>query len=317
MITGVKGFNNKLQCTPEGKVFQYEIGKEYEEPEANACETGFHFCENPLDCFSYYPPGKSRYCEVEGDGKIDKRNDDSKVACSKIKIGAEIGLKSIIEGGIEFIFDRTTFSEENSTTGYRSGAQATGHNSGAQATGDRSGAQATGYRSGAQATGNWSGAQATGDSSGAQATGDRSGAQATGYRSGAQATGDCSGAQATGDWSGAQATGDWSGAQATGDWSGAQATGDCSGAQATGNWSMATTNGLESASHVDGKDAVAMAIGHKSKAKGTKGSWLVLAEWEQASEGWFIKDMKAIKVDDEQIKADTWYVLKDGEFVEV
>jgi len=290
MITGVKGFNNKLQCTPEGKVFQYEIGKEYEEPEANACETGFHFCENPLDCFSYYPPGKSRYCEVEGDGKIDKRNDDSKVACSKIKIGAEIGLKSIIEGGIEFIFDRTTFSEENSTTGYRSGAQATGHNSGAQATGDRSGAQATGYRSGAQATGDCSGAQATGD---------------------------WSGAQATGDWSGAQATGDWSGAQATGDWSGAQATGDCSGAQATGNWSMATTNGLESASHVDGKDAVAMAIGHKSKAKGTKGSWLVLAEWEQASEGWFIKDMKAIKVDDEQIKADTWYVLKDGEFVEV
>ena len=60
-----KGFNNKLQCTPGEKVFQYEIGKSYEEPEADLCKAGFHACENPLDVFSYYPPSSSRYCEVD------------------------------------------------------------------------------------------------------------------------------------------------------------------------------------------------------------------------------------------------------------
>ena len=48
-----------------------EIGKEYEEKEAKACECGFHACEYPLEVFSHYPPATSRYCEVEQSGKID------------------------------------------------------------------------------------------------------------------------------------------------------------------------------------------------------------------------------------------------------
>lgn len=40
-----KGFDKDLKC----RGFQYEIGKEYEEKEAEACEKGFHACENPLE----------------------------------------------------------------------------------------------------------------------------------------------------------------------------------------------------------------------------------------------------------------------------
>lgn len=50
-----KGFNRELRC----KGFQYEVGKEYEEPEAELCKCGFHACENPLDVFCYYPPASS------------------------------------------------------------------------------------------------------------------------------------------------------------------------------------------------------------------------------------------------------------------
>ena len=49
-----KGFDKNLRCDPTGKnPFQYEIGKNYEEPEADLCNLGFHACENPLDVFSY------------------------------------------------------------------------------------------------------------------------------------------------------------------------------------------------------------------------------------------------------------------------
>lgn len=54
-----KGFDKDLKC----RGFQYEIGKEYKEKKASLCNKGFHACEYPLDCFKYYEPNKSRFCE--------------------------------------------------------------------------------------------------------------------------------------------------------------------------------------------------------------------------------------------------------------
>ncbi len=145
-MKGFKGFNKDLQCTPDGKVFQYEIGKEYEHTGiVSTCSEGFHFCENPLDVFGYYPPSDSRYCEVEGDGNIDKGSD--KVACSKIKIGLEIGLKGLIEAGLKFVFEKVDWRKESTTTGYQSGAQATGYRSMACVNGDESTASVAGRES--------------------------------------------------------------------------------------------------------------------------------------------------------------------------
>ena len=110
-----KGFDKNLKC----RGFQYEIGKEYETDTAKACESGFHACENPLDVFNYYPPVDSRYCEVEQSGEFDKDSDDSKIASTKIKIGAEIGLAGIISAGVKFILEKikkeTSAIEESSS----------------------------------------------------------------------------------------------------------------------------------------------------------------------------------------------------------
>ena len=92
VIKSYKGFNRDMTCNPEGVSFQYEEGKEYEEDNAEACECGFHACEMPLDVFSYYPPGTSVYHEVEQSGKISRKEDDSKVASTKIKIGARLDI---------------------------------------------------------------------------------------------------------------------------------------------------------------------------------------------------------------------------------
>ena len=140
-----KGFDKDLKC----RGFQYEIGKEYETDSAKACESGFHACENPLDVFGYYPPADSRYCEVEQSGEIDKDSNDSKIASTKIKIGAEIGLSGLINAGVNFILERAKSQERN--TGSRSAATNTGSRSAATVGKGDSVAIATGYHSKARA----------------------------------------------------------------------------------------------------------------------------------------------------------------------
>ena len=93
----------------------------------------------------------------------------------------------------------------------------------------------------------------------------------------------------------------------TGDYSAATNTGDCSAATNTGNWSAAT---------VEGKESVAMAIGYNSKAKGSLGCFIVLAECKELGGEYHIVDVKSAKVDGEKIKPDTFYKLINGEFVE-
>ena len=145
-ITGFKGFDKDLKC----KDYQYEVGKEFEEEgKIEACSNGFHFCENPLDVLGYYPPstekGSSRYCIVKGSGNIDRDGDDTKVACSKLYISAEIGLKGIIEAGVKFILDKVNWKDnKKSNTGDRSAATNTGDRSAAEVTGKESIAIVTG-----------------------------------------------------------------------------------------------------------------------------------------------------------------------------
>ena len=196
MIKGYKGFDKNLQC----RGFQYKVGETFEEKGTiKACESGFHFCENPFNIFDYYPPSDSRYCNVEGDGKIDTDNSDSKVACSKLHIHTEIGLSGIISAGVKFILDKVDWGNNKATntgdqsaatnTGYQSAATNTGYQSAATNTGDQSAATNTGYRSAATNTGYRSAATNTGDQSAATNTGYRSAATNTGYQSAATNTG--------------------------------------------------------------------------------------------------------------------------------
>ena len=136
-----KGFNNKLQF----REFQYKAGETYEEEKAELCNCGFHACEAPLDVFGYYPPADSRYCEVELEDVSEKTSDDSKRCARKISIGAEIGIKGIVEAGVKFIMDKVDWNgAKESNTGCRSAATNTGYGSAATNTGDGSAATNTG-----------------------------------------------------------------------------------------------------------------------------------------------------------------------------
>ena len=171
VIKAYKGFGPDMKC----RDYQFEIGGEYEEKKAVACEIGFHACEHPLDVLNYYPPATSRYAGVECSGKIDHHNADTKVACTHIKIGAELNLSGIVKAAVKFVFDRADWSKtENHVAGDRGAASATGYSGAASATGDSGAASATGESGAASATGNRGAASATGDRGAASATGKHS-----------------------------------------------------------------------------------------------------------------------------------------------
>ena len=276
-IKAYKGFNSDMTC----RNFQFEVGKEYEqEGKIEACEKGFHACENPMGVFGYYPPSNSRYCEVEQSGSIDRGQD--KIASSKIRIQCEIGLSGIIQAGVKFILDKVNWKNDNTTN-----------------------------------TGNYSAATNTGNRSAATNTGDYSAATNTGNRSAATNTGNRSAATNTGNYSAATNTGDCSAATNTGNYSAATNTGDYSAATNTGNCSAATNTGDYSAAKVEGKESIAIVTGIGSKACGALGCWLVLTErGEWDGETYPIKEVKAVRVDGKIIKPNTWYKLREGQIIE-
>ena len=149
VIKSYKGFNKNMTC----RGFQYEEGKEYEEESVEVCDHGFHACEYPLDCLNYYYPNESVYHEVEQSGESQKHNDDTKVASTKIKIGAEISIAGLVKAAIEYTVKRVKKDAESdekhgasSATGYKGASSATGDYGASSATGDCGASSATGYK---------------------------------------------------------------------------------------------------------------------------------------------------------------------------
>ena len=206
-----KGFNKDMTC----RGFQFKEGETYHEDKAKLCYSGFHACEDPLDCLGYYVPAGSIYREVELDDVTDEHEEDSKRVGKTIKIGAEIGLPGIIKAHFEYVKSRCT-NENNAEPGK----------------------------------------PATAGSYGAATAGD-SGAATAGYRG------------------------------------------------------AATSRG----SSASGENGLSVARGNSCKVKGGMGAVLVLVEENKDDYG--INAWAAVVVDGEKIKADTWYMLKNGVFVEV
>ena len=154
-----KGMDKDMKC----RGFQYEVGKEYETDKAVACECGFHACEYPLDVFNYYPPAGSRFFEVEQSGELSKNDDDSKVASTKIRIGAELNIAGLVKAAVEYIKERCTQGEGEKATGDYGASSATGRMGASSATGFKGASSATGFKGASSATGRMGASSATGD----------------------------------------------------------------------------------------------------------------------------------------------------------
>ena len=274
-IIAYKGMDENMCC--RGK--QYEIGKTYTEDKAICSISGMHACENPLDVFQYYrPDGKNRFFEVECNGAINKGENDSKLACTELKVAGELSLAKFIRLSVQTTFELAMNRAKKKTSGDSSSAATSGYYSSAATSGDRSSAATSG---------NYSSAATSGDSSSAATSG---------------------------DFSSAATSGDSSSAATSGDSSSAATSGNRSSAATSGNYSTATATGGYCSAQVEGKNSLAIANGAHSKARGVLGCYLVLTEY---ADGGKLLWAKIAKVDGTAIKENVWYTLKNGEFEEV
>ena len=311
-----KGFNKDLTC----RGYQYEEGKEFHTERAECCDTGFHACEYPLDCFGYYDPAHSVFHEVELSGEMDKSRDNTKVCATDIKIGARLSIAGLVKMAIDFTMSKV--SKEAGSDERHGFASATGNCGASSATGNCGASSATGYKGASSATGDYGASSATGNCGASSATGNYGASSATGYKGASSATG---------DYGASSATGDYGASSATGDYGASSATGNCGASSATGNCGASSATGYKGASSVSDPTGVAVAWGHEARAKGCKGAHLILSDWKYVGarysdgdymdpydkESWELTGAKMVVVDGEKIKEDTYYRCIEGEIVEV
>ncbi|HBO4265051.1 TPA: hypothetical protein L4U07_000548 [Pseudomonas aeruginosa] len=160
VVTAYKGFKQDLTCLG----YQFEIGGTYKhEGEVEACASGFHSCEYPLDVFGYYAPGDSRFAIVKASGQLSRHDDDSKIASATLVVEAEISMPTMISRAIDWVMSKVDKSVEQTVVGGT--ASNTGYQSAASNTGYQSAASNTGYQSAASNTGNYSAAEVSGKES--------------------------------------------------------------------------------------------------------------------------------------------------------
>ena len=274
-MKGYKAFGKGMIC--KGK--QYAENAVFEEEKAKPCEYGMHFCKEPLAVLQYYSAAQAKeFAEVEA---LDEAitDDGTKFCTTKLKVGARIDIRQLVNAQIEFVREHCT-NENNAGAGN----PATAGDSGAATAGD-SGAATAGSR-------------------GAATAGDY-GAATAGY-AGAATAGD-SGAATAGD-SGAATAGS-RGAATAGDYG--AATAGYAGAATAGYAGAATSRGKVSV----GENGSGLVRSEAPRAKGGKGAVLFIVK--EKGNSYDISDFCMVVVGKDGIKPDTWYTVENGKAVEV
>ena len=319
-VKAYKGFNKHMQCAPNRKIFQYEIGKEYKEDEANLCHCGFHACENPLDVLSYYNNIDDKFCEVELD-KIDpNRNKDSKICGKKIKIGIEIGFLGLFKAGIEWIKNKTIFTKEDFKK------LPSGHNAkiGSSDYNAKIGSSSGGAKIGS-----------SGDHAQISSSGDRARIGSSGNDAKIGSSGDGAKIGSSGNDAKIGSSGDFAQIGSSGDFAQIGSSGNDAKIGSSGDAKIGSSgnraqigssgynakigsSGDDAKISSSGNDCVIMCAGINSSAKAKIGSWITLAEWKYSEEKqkYILFSVVTKQVDGIEIKEDVYYTLQDGKFKE-
>ena len=283
-IKSYKGFDKNLRC----RDFQYKIGGIYEmDGEIKVCSRGFHACESPFDVFDYYTMIDSRFCEVEQDGNISKEDRRTKICSSKIKIKTELKLADMINLGIEWLKEITL--PEKIKTSIKDNS-----------------------------SGNYAQIGSSGDGAKIGSSGNNAQIGSSGNNAKIGSSGDGAKIGSSGNNAKIGSSGDGAKIGSSGNNAQIGSSGNNAKIGSSGDGAKIGSSGNNAKIDSTGKDCVIMCAGINSVAKASKGSWITLSEWSysEGKQRYIPICVKTEFVDGEKIKADTYYSLKGGVFVE-
>ena len=104
----------------------------------------------------------------------------------------------------------------------------------------------------------------------------------------------------------------------SGDYAQIGSSGNCAQIGSSGDYAQIGSSGSDAKIDISGNDSVGAAVGIGSVIKGAVGNWITLAEWvyDNDKQRYIPVCVKSAQIDGKIIKADTWYKLSGGEFVE-
>ena len=299
-MKGYKAFEKGMIC--RGK--QYRENTVFEEAAAEICKRGMHFCKFPLDVLEYYPlvdekGNISVFAEVEALGEA-KTDDGKKYCTERLKIGNEITFAELVQASID------------------EGNMENGNSAQIGSSGDRARIGSSGYSAQIGSSGDWARIGSIGYSARIGSSGNSARIGSSGNSAQIGSSGNSAQIGSSGDSAQIGSSGDWAQIGSSGYSARIGSSGYRARIGSSGNSARIGSSGEYARISSDGKNSVVCCAGANSWVKAKKGSWITLSEWGNNDEGEYVPIcVKTMQVDGETIKEDTFYRLKNGEFVEV
>jgi hypothetical protein len=327
---GFKAYDPGLIC----KGYQYEEGKTYKKNGHGVCVGGVtHYCVNPFDVLDHYPlvreDGKfSDFTTVEA---IDEpvTDDNRKFATSTIKIGVKLGFAGFIKACIDFVYEKMIKNMPSDKVDTADSAKigSSGYSAKIGSSGNYAQIGSSGYSAKIGSSGNCAQIGSSGYSAKIGSSGDYAQIGSSGYSAKIGSSGYSAKIGSSGDYAQIGSSGNCaqigsSGNRAQIGSSGYSAqigsSGDGAKIGSSGDGAKIGSSGSDAKIDISGNDSVGAAVGIGSVIKGAVGNWITLAEWvyDNDKQRYIPVCVKSAQIDGKIIKADTWYKLSGGEFVE-
>ena len=310
---GYKAFNPGMICKDK----QYAENTDYEEVGGTICEKGMmHYCVNPFDVLNFYDlvdesGNFSDFAEVKA---LDQPISGSygKFSTKKLHIGAKLSFAEFIKTCIDYTKEQTIVNMPKSdvTTGDSAKIGSSGYSAKIGSSGYSAQIGSSGYYAKIGSSGYSAQIGSSGDSAQIGSSGDYARIGSSGDYAKIGSSGDSAQIGSSGYYAKIGSSGDSAQIGSSGDSAKIGSSGDSARIGSSGDYAQIDSTGV---------DSVICCAGHGCTAKAKIGSWITLAELEYSEEkGRSVpRCVKTEYVDGEKIKADTWYRLENGEFVEV
>ena len=314
---------------------QYAENTVFEKPKSKTRQSGMHYCKSPFDVLDYYGLVNSN-CEFNEFATVeplaDEKTADGKNFCTtKLKIGTKLGIPGFVKVCVDYLNEKTSFSDEEVTdndngkreaqmvsSGYCAQMALSGYSAKMTSSGDFAQMASSGDSAQMASSGDFAKMTSSGDYAQMASSGDCAQMTSSGDYVKMASSGDSAQMASSGDSAKMASSGDSAQMASSGDSAQMASSGDYAQMASSGDYAKMASSGDYAKMVSTGDYSVLMCAGKNSMARAKKGSFITLAEWkyDEEIEKWIPINVKTRKVDGRHIKEDTFYKLQDGKFVE-